>query len=193
MHATPGSFNEAQFGQSAPSQGPIQGYIGPCLQVEFAGTMLTKGKMWEAEADKIPLVFEVTADKINLNNQIGPKNIIEILADQDTWLCTEIDKYIGLTKEDFTALKKLRRFTVKNHKKWMLDYWEKGADLVEAINKTEAIHTFYKRLKAEMVDPVIALVKEDKLEEAFDKYKADTILLAKTYTPEILEGINNEV
>ncbi len=102
-----------------------------------------------------------------------------------TWLCTEIEKYIGLTDDDKAMLSKLRRYAVKHYKGWMRAYWDKGKALVDGINAVEDKHPFYEKLKDEMVNPIINAVRSGGMEEAYQKYKDDTIALFEKYAPEI--------
>jgi len=112
-----------------------------------------------------------------------------ITGGRGTWICTEVNTSVGLTKEDRSLLKKLRRYTVKNHKKFMVAYWDKGKNLIEVINSTEDKVPFYGKLKSEMIKPILKLTKENKMEEAFEKYRDDTFDLMEKYTPEIFKEL----
>jgi hypothetical protein len=104
---------------------------------------------------------------------------------KDTWLCTEISKYIGLTKDDHKALRKLRRYAITNYRSTAKKYFDTGNILVAAINEKEDGHSFYGQLKRDMVQPIIQLVNDDKLEEAYQKYLKDTLALVDEYSPEL--------
>ncbi len=107
-----------------------------------------------------------------------------------TWLCTEVAKYVGVSAEDQTALKKLRRYSLKNHKPWLKEYLDKGKLLVEKINESipsaEGRTAFYGELKKNMVDPVVWLTSQGREDEAFFKYKAVTLELFDKYLPGII-------
>jgi hypothetical protein len=113
------------------------------------------------------------------------------LEPQGTWLCTEIARFIGLTDEDNADLSKLRRYSIRNHMKWIRAYLTDGHAIVEGINAKEEPKSFYAKLKKEMITPIIELIKDGKLEEAFKKYKEDTVNLAEIYSPELLKRIES--
>jgi hypothetical protein len=107
-----------------------------------------------------------------------------------TWLCTEVSNRIGLSEDDHVSLKKLRRYTLKNHREWLRQYIVKGKKLVREINKQEEeLLTFYATLKESMVLPIIDLIRNDKLEEAFEMYRDETNKLIRQYAPQLKEGI----
>jgi len=105
----------------------------------------------------------------------------------DTWLCTEVSRYIGMTVDDNADLQKLRRYCVKNHREWIREYLQKGKELVEKINATlpttEERVTFYAALKEEMVLPVLKRIRDEDMEDAFDRYVDITKKLFDRYAP----------
>jgi hypothetical protein len=103
-----------------------------------------------------------------------------------TWLCTEIGKHIDVPAEQKTAIKKLRRYTRRNHRRWLSAYFADGPLLVDGINRAENDRqAFYSSLYDRLVVPVVNLVTEDKMKEAFELYKQVTIDLCKQYAPQI--------
>ena len=103
-----------------------------------------------------------------------------------TWLCTAINKYVGTSKEQKAAMKKLRRYSKNNHPAWLNAYFVDGPLLIEGIEKAEGdLQAFYSALRDTLVVPVFKLVTEGQMEAAFDLYRQITIGLCKKYAPQI--------
>jgi hypothetical protein len=108
----------------------------------------------------------------------------------DTWLCTATDTHVGTTADQKKAMRKLRRFTRRNHKAWLNAYLVEGPALVEAIGVAEKdLTAFYSALRDSLVVPVVDLVTAGQMEAAFDLYKQITVGLCKKYAP----TVNTEV
>jgi hypothetical protein len=82
-----------------------------------------------------------------------------------TWICTEIEKKEPFSAEQYGSLSKLRRYSIKNHNEDARAYLRNGFLLI----KNLTLDLDY--LKVELVEKCCALVKEDKMEEAFNHYK----------------------
>lgn len=90
-----------------------------------------------------------------------------------TWICTEIGKEEPLSDDENEALSKLRRYTIKNHKEDARAYLKNGYLLIKSLDLD------LEALKTELVDKCCDLVNEDKMEEAFNHYKAVVIKLCE--------------
>jgi hypothetical protein len=84
----------------------------------------------------------------------------------DSWICTEIDKVDPISEDDNKSLSKLRRYAIKNHKVDARAYIKNGYMLIQ--NSTLDLDY----LKKDLVERCCELVRENKMEEAFNHYKA---------------------
>ncbi len=101
-----------------------------------------------------------------------------------TWICTEIKRYVGMTHEERSTMRKLRRYTKQNCLGWLNAYNQKGPILIEAIKSKESnLRGFYEELKESFFKPCAELVKGGYLDKAFGFYKDETIKLFKKYAP----------
>jgi len=111
----------------------------------------------------------------------------------DTWLCTQVNRFIGLTDLDNKDLQTLRRFSIKNHRPWIRFYLDFGKFLVAAIKSAipdkARRREFYSALKVNMVLPVLRLIRENRMEEAYILYKEYTTDLFKKYAPEFVSSV----
>lgn len=102
-----------------------------------------------------------------------------------TWLCTAINKHVGMDEREKLDVIRLRKYALENHETMMLFYLNQGDGLVKAIAAEEGDLTeeFYARLKTNMLTPCLELVREKKLEEAYELYRDYTTELFNHYTP----------
>jgi hypothetical protein len=173
-----------------------RGFVGKVGGGALAGTAILPGigTVIGAGVGLIDWAFDEGADFVSdvghgiadVGESIYDNTIGQILP---TWLCTEVSNRIGFDEEDFTEMKKLRKYTLKNHRDFLGAYMLKGKALVQAINATEDPIEFYTELKEAMIVPILDLIKEDEMEKAFEKYRDDTNALIKKYAPELKEGI----
>jgi hypothetical protein len=106
------------------------------------------------------------------------------LVGSSTWLCTAIEEHVGVSKEEKKAMRRLRRYTRRHHSTWLASYLVFGRLLVNYIDKVEDDKIlFYARLKPVLVYPVVKLVGEGKMEEAFELYRTETMNVIKSYLP----------
>jgi hypothetical protein len=143
--------------------------------------------VFEPVAEELGGGDTVTGYASNAQHFLNPAgSIVKKL--KDTWLCTEVAKYVGLTKDDHKILRKLRRYAITNYRSQSQKYFDNGNKLVDAINLREVEQSFYERLKEDMVEPVIQLIQSGNLEKAYKKYEQDTLALIREYAPEIEEN-----
>ena len=102
-----------------------------------------------------------------------------------TWLCTAINQHVGMDEREKLDVIRLRKYTLENHETMMLFYLNQGDGLVKAIEVEEGglVEEFYARLKTNMLTPCLGLVREKKLEEAYELYRDYTTELFNHYTP----------
>jgi hypothetical protein len=102
-----------------------------------------------------------------------------------TWLCTAINKHVGMDEREKLDVIRLRKYALENHETMMLFYLNQGDGLVKAIEVEEGglVEEFYARLKTNMLTPCLELVREKKLEEAYELYRDYTTELFNHYTP----------
>jgi hypothetical protein len=168
-------FDEKTIGERSQDNPGTAGVVGQLLPgMLFSGSDTAGGKIYKNMSRLERQVMRP------IDFLFGNKS-----KDDDTWLCTEISKYVGLTKDDHKALRKLRRYAITNYRSTAKKYFDTGNILVAAINEKEDGHSFYGQLKRDMVQPIIQLVKDDKLEEAYQKYLKDTLALVDEYSPEL--------
>lgn len=109
----------------------------------------------------------------------------------DTWLCTQVNRFVGLTDDQNQMLQDLRRFSIKNHRPWIRFYLDHGKNLIEEIREVIPSkmkrREFYSALKANMVLPVLNLVANHRMEEAFILYKEYTTDLFKKFAPDFVK------
>jgi hypothetical protein len=95
----------------------------------------------------------------------GVTKVFESIGLGKTWICTEISKKESLSREETSALSKLRRYAIKNHLEDARAYLKHGFLLIQNLELD------LDSLKGELVDKCCNLVNEGKMEEAFDHYK----------------------
>jgi hypothetical protein len=91
----------------------------------------------------------------------------------NTWICTEIDKEDPLTEDEKLGLSKLRRYTIKNHRKDAVAYLKNGYLLIQDIVLDKD------SLRKKLIKDCCDLVNNEKMEEAFNHYKEVVIEMCK--------------
>lgn len=94
-----------------------------------------------------------------------------------TWLCTEIHKHSPLTKKDALALTKLRKFSMRENKKFTRCYVYECGELANRMNKARFNWGDLKWF----VDKITSLVYEGKMKEAFNIYCDVTFSLVELF------------
>lgn len=111
------------------------------------------------------------------------------VAEANSWLCTETKETIGLTDEEMSAVKELRKYARKEHGKEFLFYIRNGEDLTKAIRaKEQDIGEYYRVFKASVMNPVIRHIRLGDNELAYNHYAEKIKALFHRYMPE-LEGV----
>jgi len=102
-----------------------------------------------------------------------------------TWICTEIDQRFGISEEEKGLLSKLRRYTIKNHRKDARRYLKDAHALTTAMNKVPGIDSVYFGLKESLVSKCCEIIRGGNLEAAYEWYKSITSELCAKYAVEI--------
>lgn len=104
----------------------------------------------------------------------------------NTWICTATHKHVGMSKEQKSSMKKLRRYAKTHYPGWLEFYNQYGPILIEGIELNEHdLEMFYGIVKRKLVEPCVQLIEQGYLELAFNLYKDKTTELFKEYTPDI--------
>jgi gas vesicle protein len=111
-----------------------------------------------------------------------------------TWLCTAANESVGLNDDKVDAMTRLRAYGVKKHSREFDFYIRNGEQLIHQINKEkktkENINKFYEEFKEAVIEPVVKLIEDKELEQAYQFYAKKTRELFKKYVPDLsLEGI----
>ena len=106
-------------------------------------------------------------------------------ADQDTWICTAIDKLFTLSDETKKSLSKLRKYAIKNHKKESIPYFKNGSLLVEAINNGKSSEKVYEVLKDSLVEKCHKFIQQNRMEVAYQHYKEAMEYLCEKYNVDL--------
>lgn len=147
-----------------------------------------KISQWQAEMDRRTYEFE---ENLKLQREMYESQIKAAEAanndDGGTWICTETQKTVGMSKAEKKAMRKLRKYTKQEHPEWLTSYYFGGQVLIKAIaRKVEDAKAFYEEIRKTLVSPVVELVKAGDLEGAFRHYKDLTVKLAAEHSPELL-------
>jgi hypothetical protein len=96
-----------------------------------------------------------------------------------SWLCTEAGNWDNLF--DRTLLKKLQRFALKKAPKVVRFYLQDCAELIKRMRESADTDWVENR---RFISEIVKLTREDKLEEAFEKYDQRVRALVAKYWPE---------
>ncbi len=104
----------------------------------------------------------------------------------DTWLCTAIHAYVGMSAAEHDVMTLLRGYASDFHRSILVFYVKNGKSLTDKIKEKEAdLPEFYGKLKAELIDPIMSRELWSKPEESFQHYKKITWELFGKYLPEL--------
>ncbi len=108
---------------------------------------------------------------------------------EDTYLCTEIKRVIGMSHLENAAMMIIRAGCLKKFKNLTHHYFRYGGELVKAINnKVEFPKQFWAQLKDDMVKPVIGLIAKGDIDGAINKYALKALDLFDEYAPDLYPG-----
>jgi len=96
-----------------------------------------------------------------------------------SWICTEVHKTEPFSPDDIRQLMKLRKYALKNHEKEARLYLYEFAPLISCMKENKVPfgdHIYW-------LDEVMALSRQDKMEEAYKHYQAYIYQLAERFWP----------
>lgn len=103
-----------------------------------------------------------------------------------SWICGAVDKHVGMTDHEKLAMEKLKDYCKENERGWLRWYIENGEELVECIEAEEDnLVKYYSQIRIVMIEPVVALVDNGNMEEAFTLYKTMALFQFYRYAPHI--------
>jgi len=106
---------------------------------------------------------------------------VDAISDE-TWLCTETKKLVGLSNDEQRIIGEFREFVLDEYPGWLRSYIQIGNELVQAIDGDAE---FYSNLKKELIDPVISLTDKKHYHSAYKIYKDKVLELVREYAPEL--------
>ncbi len=101
-----------------------------------------------------------------------------------SFFCTEVDHMLGLPDGSDSILRRFKAYVGRNHKEWLGLYLRSAPKAVEQIYKENYGLTVFRDMKQKMVLPVIELVKDGMMEEAYQVYKEYAGNIIKQYAPQ---------
>ena len=118
---------------------------------------------------------------------VDPIGAVSDLVD-DSFLCSETARQAGLAFSEIKALIRLRRWVDESPNQLSRHYFTIGSQLVKEIAKQEDLKAFYKELKADLIEPVVAFVSKKDYQSAYDHYAAKYLSLLKKYAIHLYPG-----
>jgi len=104
-----------------------------------------------------------------------------------SWLCTETEKKIGLDEYTIDALRRFRRYAVKNHRQVMKYYLKVGPQLIEKIYEKDNACSTFEHFKENVINPVVVHTDSSQPEIAYQIYKQRVIELIREFLPDQLQ------
>lgn len=99
-----------------------------------------------------------------------------------SWVCTEISNEIGkFSKEKVTSLNALLKYGLERHPEPTAFYYKRGDGLIAEMRKMGNYKEILCMLNTILIDPVVALIDNDQLEEAWQLYAQTTKNLYKAF------------